>query len=93
MRHCPQCYCGSKVIETRETDTTVRRVRQCRKCARRWTTWEMSRNGADSMKAVRERLGGVWTVVGRLIDEIDFGGLERSQMARRRAQAKKEQRQ
>jgi transcriptional regulator NrdR family protein len=39
-RKCPECGNRSAVIDSRETEITVRRQRECVTCKRRWTTWE-----------------------------------------------------
>ena len=43
MRNCPVCAAiASKVVDSRDTDQSVRRRRECVKCGERWTTYEVS---------------------------------------------------
>ncbi len=38
--HCPYCKKGSRVLESRESESSLRRRRECRSCRRRFTTYE-----------------------------------------------------
>lgn len=40
MVKCPFCNSETKVIDTRESEDSVRRRRECEKCERRFTTYE-----------------------------------------------------
>ena len=40
MVKCPFCESETKVIETRESEDSVRRRRECERCERRFTTYE-----------------------------------------------------
>ena len=40
MVKCPFCNAETKVIDTRESEDSVRRRRECEKCERRFTTYE-----------------------------------------------------
>ena len=40
MVKCPFCKAETKVVETRESEESVRRRRECEKCSRRFTTYE-----------------------------------------------------
>src|SRR3989344_8928446 len=40
MVKCPFCNAETKVIDTRESEDSVRRRRECEKCEQRFTTYE-----------------------------------------------------
>ncbi len=40
MVRCPFCQAETKVIDTRESEDSLRRRRECEKCERRFTTYE-----------------------------------------------------
>jgi transcriptional regulator NrdR family protein len=67
-RKCPSCGNRSKIIDTRETTTTVRRIRECIKCKSRWTTWEASINPSHAMASMRNAMLGVQTAA-RLVED------------------------
>lgn len=59
-RHCTQgCRSGSRVLDTRETLSTVIRRRVCRSCGHRWTTWEVVENSAVLLEDVKDRLRSI----------------------------------
>jgi len=60
-RKCPQCGNRSGVVDTRETESTVRRIRQCIKCETRWTTWEASLNPENAVRSVLEAMTRIKT--------------------------------
>lgn len=54
MRKCPKCGSRSEVIDSRETENSIRRRRGCIKCSSRWTTFEMSAGDARALDKLRD---------------------------------------
>lgn len=60
-RKCPACGHRGAVLDTRETETTVRRQRECISCRARWTTWETTANPDTALATVRETMTRIKT--------------------------------
>lgn len=87
MRHCPKCGCGSRVIDSRETTTSVRRTRECRKCKSRWSTWEATWNAAETAAEFCERLTAIAEEAGYMAQKINtrrFGDGRRSRRVKKK---------
>ena len=80
--HCPKCgYEDSKVIESRDTGSAVRRRRECLQCGARYTTYERLERPniavikRDGRKVLFERSVGKFLNAETEVDNI-VGGVE-----------------
>lgn len=54
---CPNCKCGTQVVDSRESRNSIRRRRFCLGCGNRFTTWEVIGDlppGQDALIAIKE---------------------------------------
>jgi hypothetical protein len=52
--YCPWgCKAGSRVLDSRVLNDTVRRRRECKACAKRWTTWETEQGAVAKLNQIK----------------------------------------
>ena len=83
MRRCPECGNGSNIIDTRETNVTVKRRRECRICKHRWTTHEAPDHSAVVMTRAIDQLERMQKQVAVALDLLtNMGKVRRAPVPR-----------
>jgi transcriptional regulator NrdR family protein len=81
MIFCPNCKCGSKVVNSRIAGNTVRRRRMCFECKERWTTYEVDSGVVSALNEVERHTAEIASMAPKITTAIEDYEVRRYQFA------------
>jgi transcriptional regulator NrdR family protein len=81
MIFCPNCKCGTKVVDSRIGGNTVRRRRMCFECKERWTTYEVEASLVSALNEVEQYTAEIAAMAPKITTAIEDYEVRRYQSA------------